>query len=69
MSIFTEAKRFVIDQVAKPVVRRLGTGLGVWLAAQEVDAQTVDHIVVGLTLFGGVAIDLVQSWAVRKGYI
>ena len=53
-------KAFLLDQLIRPMIHRLGTAAGVFLSAEGLisgdQAATVES---GLVLIGGVALDLI----------
>jgi hypothetical protein len=57
---------YVAQEIAKPLLRRAGTALGVYLAASAVPAENIDQIITGLGAAGLVAIDLLSSHLARK---
>lgn len=60
-------KRFILNELAKPVLRRFGSYLAGALTALGVAAPSVDQIETGLVALGLVAVDLVSSHWNRKG--
>ena len=56
----------IVEEVAKPILRRLGTFVGGALVSYGIAAETSSQIVVGLVALGGVLIDLLLSHANRK---
>ena len=57
---------FIIEQLAKPLLRRAGTALGLYLVGQGVTAENADIIVNGLIAGGLVAVDLINSYQNRS---
>ena len=58
---------WVLTELLKPALRRLGTALGAYLVGAGVAADTVDLIVGGVLAAIGVAFDLFMSNRDRKG--
>lgn len=52
-------KNFIVREIAKPLVKRVGTAAGALLIAQGIDGSTVEQIVTGLSALGLIAVDLV----------
>lgn len=59
--------KFVFEQIAKPLLRRIGVLVAGWLAAQGIPQETIDIIVNGLIAFGLVGLDLALSYRNRVG--
>lgn len=58
-------KSLVIQEIAKPLLRRAGTVLATWLVAQGLAQPMVDQIVLAVTALGAVGLDLVMSSKAR----
>nr|WP_321483030.1 hypothetical protein [uncultured Cohaesibacter sp.] len=56
---------WIVEQIAKPVVRRVGTVVGTYLAAKSVPADYTEAIVDGLMASALVGIDLAMSYRAR----
>lgn len=59
-------KQFLLQEMAKPMLRRVGTAIGGYLIGMGYAASVVDPIVAGLAAAGGIAIDLAMSHWNRK---
>lgn len=59
-------KNLLLTKLAVPVVTRLGTALGAFLLAQDIDAETAQQIVTGVTAAACLGIDFVTSWMTRR---
>lgn len=57
---------WIVEQFAKPILRRAGTAVAGYLLAQAVPADTVETIVNGLTAAALVSADLMLSYKNRK---
>lgn len=57
---------WIVEQFAKPILRRAGTAVAAYLLAQSVPADTVEIIVNGLTAAALVGADLLLSYKNRK---
>lgn len=53
--------KFVLEQIAKPVMRRVGALVAGYLAAADVPQDDINAIVHGLTIAGLVVFDLIVS--------
>ena len=58
--------KFIIDELAKPLIRRLGTALGGFLLTVGVLEPQVDIIVAGAMAAASISIDLIVSNWSRK---
>ena len=56
---------FIMEQLAKPLLRRAGTALGVYLVGQGVATESADIIVNGVMAGGLVLVDLILSYRNR----
>lgn len=54
-------KKFILKEIAGPVVRRIGTMLGAYMIASGVADETANVIVAGVIAAIGLAVDLVAS--------
>lgn len=54
-------KLWVYQEILKPVIRRLGTAAGAYLAGIGVAATTVEQIVLGGTALAAVTLELLLS--------
>lgn len=56
----------VVEQIAKPILRRVGTVVAAYLVAKEVPQDVIDQIVTGLIALGLVGVDLAFSYLNRQ---
>jgi hypothetical protein len=59
-------QKFVIGELAQPIMRRIGTAAGGYLVGVGVATEVANTIVLGLIAAMGVGIDLINSSAERK---
>lgn len=59
-------QKALVKELLGPLVRRLGTAVGVFLVAQGWDADAVTQFVTASTAFGLVLVDLALSWLSRR---
>ncbi len=58
--------KFLLREITKPILRRVGTAIAAYLAAQSIDANTIELIVNGLSATALVAWDLGWSHFERR---
>lgn len=59
-------KKFIVTEIAEPLFRRLGTGLGAYLVGLGVAREDATVIVSGAVALAGIVMDLVWSHLERK---
>lgn len=58
--------KFILEQIGKPILRKIGTFAAGYLAAQDVPPETIDIIINGFVAMGLVGFDLVHSSINRR---
>lgn len=57
---------FLLEQLALPTLRRVGTAFGAYMVGIGVQADVVTQITTGMIALGGVSLDLIMSWLERR---